>query len=149
MERISSGGSSIRRRSLSISSHISHHTDNDDAECESVSEAGDIGDRVTIRSKRISESSSSFRLSFDNRSENEAVVSIPEEHRLHPNSVMPLPPAARTSTSPGRPFPFPQRIITIFTKQNEFVICFCLSQTMSHPKVWGLVCLSFFLCLIS
>ncbi|KAL3026453.1 hypothetical protein AAZX31_04G232100 [Glycine max] len=100
MERISSGGSSIRRRSLSISSHISHHTDNDDAECESVSEAGDIGDRVTIRSKRISESSSSFRLSFDNRSENEAVVSIPEEHRLHPNSVRPLPPAARTSTSP-------------------------------------------------
>lgn len=100
MEKINSGGSSIRRRSLSISSHISHHTDNDDAECESVSEAGDIGDRVTIRSKRISESSSSFRLSFDNRSENEAVVSIPEEHRLHPNSVMPLPPAARTSTSP-------------------------------------------------
>lgn len=93
MEKINSGGSSIRRRSLSISSHISHHTDNDDAECESVSEAGDIGDRVTIRSKRISESSSSFRLSFDNRSENEAVVSIPEEHRLHPNSVRPLPPA--------------------------------------------------------
>lgn len=94
MEKINSGGSSIRRRSLSISSHISHHTDNDDdAECESVSEAGDIGDRVTIRS-------CSFRLSFDNRSENEAVVSIPEEHRLHPNSVMPLPPAARTSTSP-------------------------------------------------
>lgn len=101
MEKINSGGSSIRRRSLSISSHISHHTDNDDAECESVSEAGDIGDRVTIRSKRISESSSSFRLSFDNRSENEAVVvSNSEEHRLHPNSVMPLPPAARTSTSP-------------------------------------------------
>ena len=88
MERISSGGSSIRRRSLSISSHISHHTDNDDdAECESVSEAGDIGDRVTIRS-------CSFRLSFDNRSENEAVVvSNSEEHRLHPNSVRPLPPA--------------------------------------------------------
>lgn len=95
MEKINSGGSSIRRRSLSISSHISHHTDNDDdAECESVSEAGDIGDRVTIRS-------CSFRLSFDNRSENEAVVvSNSEEHRLHPNSVMPLPPAARTSTSP-------------------------------------------------
>lgn len=95
MEKINSGGSSIRRRSLSISSHISHHTDNDDdAECESVSEAGDIGDRVTIRS-------CSFRLSFDNRSENEAVVvSNSEEHRLHPNSVRPLPPAARTSTSP-------------------------------------------------
>ncbi|KAL5145450.1 Fluoride export protein 2 [Glycine soja] len=88
MEKINSGGSSIRRRSLSISSHISHHTDNDDdAECESVSEAGDIGDRVTIRS-------CSFRLSFDNRSENEAVVvSNSEEHRLHPNSVRPLPPA--------------------------------------------------------
>ncbi|KAJ1380274.1 putative fluoride ion transporter CrcB [Sesbania bispinosa] len=98
MERMNSVGSSIRRRSLSISSHISHNTEND-AELESVSEAGDIGDRA-LPSKRFSESSS-FRLSFDNRSENGAVVSISEEHRLHhPNSsVRPLPPEL-TSTSP-------------------------------------------------
>ncbi|KAK7353156.1 hypothetical protein VNO80_18596 [Phaseolus coccineus] len=97
MERMNSGGSSIRRRSLSISSHVSHHTDND-GENESVSEAGDIGDRA-LQSKRFSESNS-FRLSFDNRSEKDTVVSIPEEHRLHPNSsVRPLPPAF-TSLSP-------------------------------------------------
>jgi len=98
MERMNSGGSSIRRRSLSISSHVSHHTDND-GENESVSEAGDIGDRA-LQSKRFSESNS-FRLSFDNRSEKDTVVSIPEEHRLHPNSsVRPLPPPAFTSLSP-------------------------------------------------
>ncbi|KAK7311569.1 hypothetical protein RJT34_09803 [Clitoria ternatea] len=85
MERLNSGGSSIRRRSLSISSHVSHQTDND-AESESVSEAGDIGDRA-LPSRRFSE-----RFSFDNRSENGAVVSIPEEYRLHPvfTSTAPL-----------------------------------------------------------
>ncbi|KAK7351135.1 hypothetical protein VNO77_10356 [Canavalia gladiata] len=87
---MSSAGSSIRRRSLSISSQLSNQTNND-AECESVSEAGDIGDRA-LPSRRLSESSS-FHLSFDHRSENGAVVSIPEEYRLHPNfSVTPLPP---------------------------------------------------------
>ncbi|XP_061354508.1 fluoride export protein 1-like [Gastrolobium bilobum] len=95
MKRMSSAGScsSMRRRSLSISSH---QIDND-AECESVSEAGDIGDRA-LPSRRFSESSS-LRLSFDNTSENGAVVSIPEEHRLQPypsfsnpnSSVRPLP----------------------------------------------------------
>lgn len=88
MERMSSdGGSSIKRRSLSMSSHRSHHTDND-IDCESVSEAGDIGDRA-LPSRRFSESNSF-------RSENGGgggVVSIPHElHRLHPNSsVRPLP----------------------------------------------------------
>ncbi|KAL2339821.1 hypothetical protein Fmac_007761 [Flemingia macrophylla] len=97
MERINSGGSSLRRRSLSISSHTSRHTDND-AESESVSEAGDIGDRA-LPSRRFSESSN-FNLSFDKRSENEAVVSIPEDYGLHPNSsVMPLP-LPHISTSP-------------------------------------------------
>ncbi|TKY74302.1 hypothetical protein E2542_SST03062 [Spatholobus suberectus] len=88
MERMNSAGSSIRRRSLSISSHISHHTDND-GECESVSEAGDIGDRA-LPSRRLSESNS-LRLSFEIRSENEAIVSIPEENRFN-SSVRPLPP---------------------------------------------------------
>ncbi|XP_022636384.1 uncharacterized protein LOC106759959 isoform X2 [Vigna radiata var. radiata] len=90
MERMNSGSSSIRRRSLSISSHVSYHIENDD-ENESVSEAGDIGDRA-LGSRRFSESNS-FRLSFNNRSEKEAVVSIPDQHKSHSNSsVGPLPP---------------------------------------------------------
>lgn len=104
MERTSSAGSSIRRRSSSISSHGSHGIDNDADQCESVSEAGDIGDRA-LPSRRLSESNS-IRFSFDNRSENEAVVTIPGEHRLQPypsfslpnSSVRPLPPEL-TSTS--------------------------------------------------
>ncbi|KAG2399881.1 uncharacterized protein HKW66_Vig0102650 [Vigna angularis] len=97
VQRGLSGGSSIRRRSLSISSHVSYHIEND-GENESVSEAGDIGDRA-LGSRRFSESNS-FRLSFNNRSEKEAVVSIPDEHRSHPNSsVGPLAPVF-TSLSP-------------------------------------------------
>ncbi|XP_045803254.1 fluoride export protein 1-like [Trifolium pratense] len=81
MERMKSdgGSSSIRRRSLSMSSHRSHHTDND-IDIESVSEAGDIGDRA-LPSKRFSESNSFH-------SENGGV----ELQRLHPNSsIIPLP----------------------------------------------------------
>ncbi|XP_027914063.1 fluoride export protein 2-like isoform X1 [Vigna unguiculata] len=86
MERLSCTGSSIRRRSTSISSHISHHTDNDD-ECERVSEAGDIGDRA-LPSTRHSESGSTH-FSFDIRpEENEVVVSTEEEEILHPNSTL-------------------------------------------------------------
>ncbi len=86
MERMNSyGGSSIKRRSLSMSSHRSHHTDND-IDCESVSEAGDIGDRA-LPSRRFSESNS-FR--SENGGSGGVVVSIPQE--LHPNSsVIPLP----------------------------------------------------------
>jgi len=78
-------GSSIRRRSTSISSHTSHHTDNDD-ECEKVSEAGDIGDRA-LPSTRFSESGS-IRFSFDNRSEENGVVATAEEEILHPSSTL-------------------------------------------------------------
>ncbi|XP_047148998.1 uncharacterized protein LOC124821177 [Vigna umbellata] len=86
MERLSCTGSSIRRRSTSISSHTSHHTDNDD-ESERVSEAGDIGDRA-LPSTRLSESGS-IRSSFDIRpEENEVVVSTEDEEILHPNSTL-------------------------------------------------------------
>ncbi|KAI4307305.1 hypothetical protein L6164_030509 [Bauhinia variegata] len=96
MERTGSHGSSIRRRSLSITSHQSQQLDNDD-DNEIVSEAGDIGDRA-LPSRRCSDSSS-FRLSFDNRSENGAVVSITGDQKLQPqhafvhpdSSVKPLP----------------------------------------------------------
>ncbi|XP_068462153.1 fluoride export protein 1-like isoform X2 [Phaseolus vulgaris] len=85
MERMSSTGSSIRRRSTSISSHASHHTDNDD-ECERVSEVGDIGDRA-LPSTRFSQSGS-IRFSFDNMSEENGVVPFAEEKILHPNSTL-------------------------------------------------------------
>ncbi|TKY56195.1 membrane protein [Spatholobus suberectus] len=75
MEQMSSVGSSLR-------SHISIQIDNDDAE--SVSEAGDIGDRA-LPSRRYSERSS-FSLSFDHRSENGAVV-----RPLPPELSSPLP----------------------------------------------------------
>lgn len=89
MERMSSdGGSSIKRRSLSMSSHRSHHTDNG-IDCESVSEAGDIGDRA-LPSRRFSQSNS---FHSENGGGGGGVVSIPQElHTLHPNSsVRPLP----------------------------------------------------------
>lgn len=89
MERMSSdGGSSIKRRSLSMSSHRSHHTDNG-IDCESVSEAGDIGDRA-LPSRRFSESNS---FHSENGGGGGGFVSIPQElHTLHPNSsVRPLP----------------------------------------------------------
>jgi len=85
MERMSSTGSSIRRRSTSISCHASHHTDNDD-ECERVSEAGDIGDRA-LPSTRFSQSGS-IHFSFDNMSEENGVVPFAEEKILHPNSTL-------------------------------------------------------------
>lgn len=101
MEDKNSGGScSIRRRSLSLSSHRSHNTDNDnDNDCESVSEAGDIGDRA-LPSRRFSESNS-FR--SENGSFNHHVGnSISQEHKLlHPNSsVLPLPQSLSSSSLP-------------------------------------------------
>ncbi|XP_054784152.1 fluoride export protein 1-like [Prosopis cineraria] len=56
MERMDSWSSSVSRNSLTLSRRISHHVD-DDIESESVSEAGDIGDRA-LHSRRHSESSS-------------------------------------------------------------------------------------------
>ncbi|XWS21597.1 hypothetical protein CRYUN_Cryun30bG0067900 [Craigia yunnanensis] len=60
--RTSSPGSSLRKRSLSISSVMSFQID-DDVHSETVSEAGDIGDRA-LHSNRHSVNSS-FRLSVD------------------------------------------------------------------------------------
>ncbi|KAK6132028.1 hypothetical protein DH2020_034254 [Rehmannia glutinosa] len=69
-----SGGGSSRRRSLSISQQF-----DDDVESESVSEAGDIGDRA-LHSKRISASGRSTRFSFDNVAENGIVVPIQDDN---------------------------------------------------------------------
>lgn len=79
MERMSSWGSSVSRHSSTLSRRISHHAD-DDAESESVSEAGDIGDRA-LCSRRRSESSS-FHLSFDRTPETRVTVPIPASNSL-------------------------------------------------------------------
>ncbi|KAJ7965605.1 UPF0695 membrane protein C977.11/PB8B6.06c family [Quillaja saponaria] len=96
MEGTSSAGSSFRRHSFNLSCHMIHQID-DGAKSDSISEAGDIGDRAI--SRRHSQSSS-IRLSCDHMSENGAVIFIPEDDRLQPNpaacnsisSVTPLPP---------------------------------------------------------
>ncbi|CAL5202941.1 unnamed protein product [Lathyrus oleraceus] len=78
MERMNSdGGSSIRRRSLSLSSHRSHHTDND-VDCESASEAGDIGDRA-LPSRRFSESNSFHSENGSTVITNSSVRPLPQE----------------------------------------------------------------------
>ncbi|MED6174289.1 hypothetical protein PIB30_067764 [Stylosanthes scabra] len=116
MERLNSAGSSsIRRRSLSISSHVSHHTENDDAaDSESVSEAGDIGDRA-LPSRRFS-ANNSFRFSFDETKSdinNGAAAPLELDQQLQPprsssTAITPLPPqlgASPPNTTTGAVLP--------------------------------------------
>ncbi|KAL0326223.1 UNVERIFIED_CONTAM: hypothetical protein Sradi_5191600 [Sesamum radiatum] len=84
--------SSSRRRSFSISFTSSAQND-DAAESESVSEAGDIGDRA-LHSNRISESGRSH-FSLDNVAENGIVVPIPED-----TNTFPVTPSALENISP-------------------------------------------------
>lgn len=84
--RTSSATSSIRRRSLSLSRVPPFQVD-DDIESETVSEAGDIGDRA-LHSNRYSESGS-LRFSFDHGSENGLVVSIPEDTQSRSHNYAP------------------------------------------------------------
>lgn len=84
--RTSSLGSSLRKRSLSISSVKSSQID-DDVHSEIASEAGDIGDRA-LHSNRHSVSSSS-RLSVDCAMENGAVIHPEESNKT--SFVSPLP----------------------------------------------------------
>ncbi|KAI9085221.1 hypothetical protein K1719_032744 [Acacia pycnantha] len=101
MERTGSASSSLRRYSLSISSRRSHQIhEGDETGSDSVSEAGDIGDRA-LPSRRYS-ASNSFRLSVDRRSENEVAASLSDDLKSQPQphaalshsncSVTPLPP---------------------------------------------------------
>ncbi|KAK7321071.1 hypothetical protein VNO77_31239 [Canavalia gladiata] len=79
---------------MSMSGHISIEIDNDGGN-ESVSEAGDIGDRA-LPSRRYSERSS-FSLSFDHRIENNGAIQ--EDNFLHHNIsvIRPLPPQLITT----------------------------------------------------
>ncbi|CAK8572094.1 unnamed protein product [Lathyrus sativus] len=92
----SDGGSSIRRRSLILSNHGSHHTDND-VDCESVSEAGDIGDRA-LPSRRFSESNSFH-------SENGSTVITKSSVRPLPQELSFTPHLSTDATEPPKGLP--------------------------------------------
>ncbi|KAL3737366.1 hypothetical protein ACJRO7_026180 [Eucalyptus globulus] len=106
--RTSSAGSSLRQRSLSLSSVLPNQLD-DDIDSERVSEAGDIGDRA-LSSNRYSESGS-LRLSADHAIDNGIVFPTQEDTLLHPigfwsrdlstlNSVSPVSPVVEEIISP-------------------------------------------------
>lgn len=100
-------GSSLRRRSIVIPGSASPQMD-DDIECETVSQSGDIGERA-LNSNRFSEISS-FRLSIENMLDNQVVVSFPENSLLRPhengvrdatmNTVSPASPSGLEIISP-------------------------------------------------
>ncbi|KAF4393470.1 hypothetical protein F8388_023274 [Cannabis sativa] len=78
----SSASSSMRRRSFNLSGLLSSQID-DTIECESVSEAGDIGDRALH--SNMNSRSASLRFSFDHVSESGVVVPIAENSLSHSN----------------------------------------------------------------
>lgn len=100
--RTSSASSSLRRRSLSLSLSLPKQL-NDDDENESVSEAGDIGDRE-LQSNRYS---GSGRLKFigENAPEHGVVVPISEDTMLESdsNSLWSRDPNAISSVTPVSP----------------------------------------------
>lgn len=100
--RTSSASSSIRRRSFSLSGVLPSQID-DNIESESVSEAGDIGDRA-LHSNRHSRSGS-LRFSFDHVSENGVVIPIPEDTLSHSSGHFAHDPAATNPVSPILPLP--------------------------------------------
>ncbi|MBA0722464.1 hypothetical protein Golax_003141 [Gossypium laxum] len=84
--RTGSLGSSLRKRSFSISSSVSYRID-DDIVSEAVSEAGDIGDRA-LQSNRHSVSSS-CRLSLDLAMEGGSVIHPEDLHKVSVASPVP------------------------------------------------------------
>lgn len=95
----SSAASSLRRRSLSLSFSLPKRLNDDDEERESVSEAGDIGDRE-LQSNRYS-GSGRLRLIDENAPEHGVVVPISEEWSRDPNAM--------TSLAPVSPSKLPER----------------------------------------
>ncbi|KAL6962114.1 hypothetical protein U1Q18_037068 [Sarracenia purpurea var. burkii] len=93
----SSAGCSLRRHSFNFSNAAPPQKD-DDLESETVSEAGDIGDRE-LRSSRHGESGR-LRLSADNATESGTVVPIPEDALY---GFPPRDPTALTTASPVSP----------------------------------------------
>ncbi|KAJ4700633.1 hypothetical protein OWV82_023982 [Melia azedarach] len=100
--RTINASSSLKRRSLSLSGVVSSQID-DEIESETVSEAGDIGDRA-LHSNRHSESGS-LRWSIDNALESGLNFSIPENDLLQSNTVSTVTPLPGEITSPISPKP--------------------------------------------
>ncbi|PSS31790.1 Fluoride export protein [Actinidia chinensis var. chinensis] len=96
----SSVSSSLRRRSFSFSNAVPPEED-DYLESETVSEAGDIGDRA-LHSNTYSESDGQ-RLPFDNVIETGSIVPIPEDALMQSYGFWSRDPAALTTTSPVSP----------------------------------------------
>ncbi|KAJ4700627.1 hypothetical protein OWV82_023976 [Melia azedarach] len=100
--RTISGSSSLKRRSLSLSGAVSSQID-DEIESETVSEAGDIGDRG-LHSNRHSESGS-LRLCIDNALENGVNFFIPGDDLWQSNTVSTVTSLPGEITSPISPKP--------------------------------------------
>ncbi|KAF8024862.1 hypothetical protein BT93_F1887 [Corymbia citriodora subsp. variegata] len=137
--RTSSTGSSLRRRSLSLSSAFPNQLD-DDIESERVSEAGDIGDRA-LSSKRFNESGS-MRLSADHAIENGIVFRTQEDTLLHPIGFWSRDPSTLNSVSPVSPL-VEEIISPLSTKgilrpiNKEKVLTRYILQKLFGPTVAG------------
>lgn len=114
-------GSSMRRRSFNSFGIAPYQTDGE-AESESVSEAGDIGDRA-IHSRRNSRSGS-LRLSFDRASESSS------------SSV--VVPIAKESDSVAPAAPLPEELAAQVTRFRSVLVVF-LCEFM--PWTWRFLCL--------
>jgi CrcB protein len=96
-----SASSSCRRRSISFSASLPIHI-GDDVESETVSEAGDIGDRA-LQSNRHSEDAR-LCFSIDHASQNRVASPTSEDTLLHPCGYWSRDPALNT-ISPVSPLP--------------------------------------------
>lgn len=136
-----SASSSCRRRSISFSAAVPVHID-DDIESETVSEAGDIGDRA-LHSNRHSEDAS-LCFSIDHASKNGVAAPTSEDTMLHPYGYWPRDPAL-TTISPVSPLPeetlLPKE--TIPPPSVDAMVCSKEKKQEELPKL-----LEYVLCLI-
>ncbi|GAY41739.1 hypothetical protein CUMW_061750 [Citrus unshiu] len=130
--RTISASSSLRRRSLSLSSAVASQID-DEIESESVSEAGDIGDRA-LPSKRHSESGS-ICLSIDNVLEDGMEFPIPENNLLQHSSRDPV--ALNTGSAVT---PLPEEIVSPIS--TEPLVCPEYKNQVSVDLIFSLDFLS-------
>eukprot|EP00258_Populus_trichocarpa_P042040 XP_024458059.1 fluoride export protein 2 isoform X2 [Populus trichocarpa] len=109
-------GSSVRRRSLSLSRSRSFQVDGD-IESENVSEAGDIGDRA-LHSKRHNESGS-ISLSIDSELENGTVFPLSNDNFLRSHGLWAHDSTALNTRSPV--LPSPEEIVSPIS--TDAVVC--------------------------
>ncbi|XP_059431480.1 uncharacterized protein LOC132164980 [Corylus avellana] len=130
-----SASSSCRRRSISFPAAVPFHID-DEIESETVSEAGDIGDRA-LQSNRHSEDAS-LCFSIDHASQNGVAAPTSLDTLLHPYGYWSRDPALNT-ISPVSPLPEE----TISPLSVDAMVCSKDKKQEELPKLWDYV-----LCLI-